>query len=136
MSQSEQVLVATLRDRQALLSRLGYPNAQRMLKTSDRFVEDLTTAAGRFLYVWGEAIQDLGLEHRNQIEVSISVISDDAHIGGYVYFGPDSAPEIDARVFRRPVDPTTTYNMCELVFPLGSHGEPPSNTSLQRTRDE
>ena len=117
MSEAEFSLVATLRDRQHHLSSLGYSHARRMLQLSDRFVEDLTNSAGRFLYVSGEAIQDLGPEHRNQIEVSISVISDDAHIGGTILVGPDSPPEIASKIFRRPLDPTVTYDMCELVTP-------------------
>jgi hypothetical protein len=135
MSPAECSLVVVLRERQGLLGRLGYPNARRMLKQGDRFVEDLTNVTERFLYVSGQAIQDLGPEHGNQIEVLVSVLSDDAHIGSYVYFGPDSPPEIDAKVFRRPLDPTVTYNMCELVVPVASGGGPPSNKSLERTRD-
>jgi hypothetical protein len=135
MKDPECSLVTVLRDKQSFLASLGYPNARRMLKQGDRFVEDLTNVTGRFLYVSGQAIQDLGPEHGNQIEVSVSVLSDDAHIGSYVHFGPDSPPEIDAKVFRRPLDPTVTYNMCELVVPVASGGGPPSNKSLERTRE-
>jgi hypothetical protein len=132
---AEQSLVATLREQQTVLARLGYANAHRMLTTGDRFVEDLSKAAGRLLFISGDAIQDLGPEHQNQIEVSISVISDDAHIGAYVYFAPEASPEVGARIFRRPLDPSTSYNVCELTVPKDTHGGPPSNTSLERTRE-
>jgi hypothetical protein len=106
-----------------------------MLKQHDRFVEELKVSEGQFIHVSGEAIQDLGPEHQNKIEVSLSIISDDAHIGGYVYFGPSAPPAIDTKIFRRPLDTTISYNVCELTYLGGRSGGPPSNTSFERTRE-
>jgi len=135
MNDAECSLVTVLRDKQSCLASLGYPNAHRMLKQHDRFVEELKVSEDQFIHVSGEAIQDLGPEHQNQIEVSISIISGDAHIGGYVYFDPNAPPDIDTKIFRRPLDPTITYNVCELTYPGGRSGGPPSNKSLERTRE-
>jgi hypothetical protein len=135
MNDAERSLVAVLRDKQSFLASLGYPNARRMLKQHDRFVDELKVSEDQFIHVSGEAIQDLGPEHQNQIEVSLSIVSDDAHIGGYVYFGPNAPPDIDTKIFRRPLDPTITYNLCELIDPVGRGGGPPSNKSFERTRE-
>ena len=133
---AEWSLVPVLRDRQSFLANLGYPNARRMLKLRDRFVEELKVSEDRFIHVSGQAIQDLGPEQQNQIEVSISIISDDAHIGGYVYFGPNALPNIDTKILRRPLDATITYDVCELTDPGSRSGGLPSNDSLKRPREK
>lgn len=114
MTAEERALLPVLKSQMATFAKRSYEEIAEMLEARDRHVESPRSESGEYLYVNIEPIQNLGAEHGDQIEVSVDVQVDKAHIGAYIYFAPTGKTQFSPKVYRRPLDPTISYNVCEL----------------------
>ena len=114
MTEEERALLPILKSRMVSFAKRSYEEIAEMLEARDGHVDSPLTESGEYLYVNIQPIQNLGAEHDNQIEVSVDVQAEKAHIGAYIYFSPTGKTQFSPKVYRRPLDPTVSYNVCEL----------------------
>ena len=114
MTAEERALLPALRRHLVSFAKRSYDEVAEMLEAHDRHVDSPRSESGGHLYVSIQPIQNLGAEHDNQIEVSVDVQVERAHIGAYIYFAPTGKTQFSPKVYRRPLDPTISYNVCEL----------------------
>ncbi|MGE0873082.1 MAG: hypothetical protein AB7O31_00260 [Burkholderiales bacterium] len=110
MTAEERELLPNLKEEISAFAARSYAEVAEMLRTHDTH----TDGKGEFIWIEAQPIQNLGADQGDQIEVSVSVRGREAHIGAYIYFAPNGAREFSPKVYRRPADPTITYNVCEL----------------------